>query len=414
MKEIVIQQFWDAKMVFGKQLKTSENQSIIILNFGKLNHAQGPDFLEAEVEIDGIRNYGAIEIHVNASDWFKHKHESDEKYTSVILHVVWKNDSKAIDKMGRILPILELQNYFTKKELQNSQIITSLNGEFPCQQFQNKVLLSDKYQQLSFAQSERWNRKADEVIVNHHKFKGDWQKVIMVQFAKYWVDAQNRNSMIWLAEHSEISRMQRFSHHEMLAYWLGRSQIKYDNQVVQSKESKLIETYVFLQRKFDIETPKLNWYFGKIRPNAFPNIRLWQWAQWLSKNECNLSNWLELTSYEELVEALSTSSEWINPKTQEPEIIINGMQHIQQLIINAVIPIWLAYGKIHHNQTFADHGIQILERISPEINNITRKMNWLNIMNYSAKNSQQLMAQYEHYCKPKKCLECMIGQTILR
>ena len=414
MKELVIQQFWNAKMVFGKQLKTTKNQSIVILNFGKLNHAQGPDFLEAEVEIDGVRNYGAIEIHVDASDWFKHKHESDEKYTSVILHVVWKNDKDAFDKTGRILPILELRNYFTKKELQNSQFISTLNGEFPCQQFQNKVLLSDKYQQLTFAQAERWNRKADEVIVNHHKFKGDWQKTIMVQFAKYWVDAQNRESMIWLAEHSELNRMQRFSHHEMLAYWLGRSQLKLDNQVVQSKESKLIETYVFLQRKFDIETPKLNWYFGKVRPNAFPNVRIWQWAQWLIQNECNLSHWLELKSYEELVKALGASSEWINHKSNETEIVINGMQHIQQLIINAVIPIWLAYGKIHHNQTITDHSFQILERISPETNSITRKMNWFMIMNDSAKNSQQLMAQFEHFCKPKKCLECMIGQTILR
>jgi hypothetical protein len=414
VKEIVLQQFWNAKMVFGKQLKTTENKTIIILNFGTLNNAQGPDFLEAEVEIDGVRNYGAIEIHVNASEWFKHNHHHDEKYNAVILHVIWANDKIARDKSGRILPILELKKYFTEKELQNSQLVKMQNVEFPCQQFHHQILLSDKYQQLTFAQAERWNRKAEEVIINHHKFKGDWQKVILVQFAKYWVDSQNRNSMIWLAENSVISRMQRFSHNEMLAYWLGRSQIKFENQVTRSKEIKIIETYVFLQRKFDIETPKLNWYFGKIRPNAFPNIRLWQWAQWLMKNECNLSKWLALKSYEELIEELSTSSEWINSKSKETEIIINGMQHIQQLIINAVVPIWLAYGKIHHNQTFADHGIQILERISPETNNITRKMNWLSIMNYSAKNSQQLMAQYEHYCKPKKCLECIIGQNFLK
>jgi hypothetical protein len=249
------------------------------------------------------------------------------------------------------------------------------------------------------------------VLLNHHKFKGDWQKVIMVQFAKYWVDSQNRNSMIWLAENSNTNRMKRFSHHEMLAYWLGRSQMKFENLVAHSKHSKIIETYIFLQRKFEIETPNLNWYFGKIRPNAFPNIRLWQWSQWLSKNECDLSSWLALKSYEELVEELSTSSEWINPMSNHSEIIINGMQHIQQLIINAVIPIWLAYGEIHQNKAFAEHSIQILERISPEVNSITRKMNWLSIMNVSAKNSQQLMAQYEHYCKPKKCLECIIGQS---
>ena len=62
MIELVIQHFWNAKMVFGKTLKTTENQSIIIRNFGTLNHAQGPDFLEAEIEIDGIKNYGAVEI----------------------------------------------------------------------------------------------------------------------------------------------------------------------------------------------------------------------------------------------------------------------------------------------------------------------------------------------------------------
>ena len=414
MKELVIQQFWDAKMVFGKQLKTTENRSIVIRNFGILNHAQGPDFLEAEVEIDGIHNYGAVEIHVNASEWFKHNHQKDEKYNSVILHVVWKNDKKAVDKSGRILPVLALSDYFTEKELQNSQLSKMQNVEFTCQMFHHQIPISDKYHQLTFAQSERWNRKAEEVIVNHHKFKGDWQKVIMVQFAKYWVDSQNRNSMIWLAENSNTNRMKRFSHHEMLAYWLGRSQMKFENLVAHSKHSKIVETYIFLQRKFEIETPNLNWYFGKIRPNAFPNIRLWQWAQWLSKNECNLSTWLELKSYEELVEALSASSEWINPKSNQTEIIINGMQHIQQLIINAVVPVWLAYGEIHQNKAFAEHSIQILERISPETNNITKKMNWLSIVNYSAKNSQQLMAKYEYYCKPKICLECMIGQNFLK
>lgn len=410
MKELIIQQFWDAKMVYGKPLKTTQNQSIIILNFGKLNHAQGPDFLEAEVEIDGVRNYGSIEIHVDASDWFKHKHESDEKYTSVILHVVWKNDGTAYDKTGRILPILELQQYFSLKELQNSQIINTLNGEFPCRQFQNKVSLSDKYQQLTFAQSERWKRKAEEVIVNHHKFKGDWQKTIMVQFAKYWVDTQNRESMIWLAEHTEINRLQRFSQHEMLAYWFGRSQLQYNY----STDTKLIENYIFLQRKFDIQTPKLQWFYGKVRPNAFPNVRMWQWAQWLIQNECKLSHWLDLKNYPQLIDELSTFSEWINPNSKEIENLINGKQHIQQLIINAVIPIWLAYGKIHQNQAITEHSFQILECIHPETNNITRKMKWLMVINQSAKNSQQLMAQYVHFCKPKKCLECMIGQTILK
>lgn len=414
VKEIIIQQFWDAKFAITKHLKTTENQPIIIHNFGTLNHAQGPDFLEASIEINGIIHHGAVEIHVKASEWFLHQHQNDEKYNSVVLHVVWKNDEIVTDKTGRLIPVLELKQFFTEKDLHKSQEIIALNGEFPCQFFQKNVPFSEKYQQLTFAYAERLNRKTEDILLLHHKFKGDWQKVIMVQFSKYWMDHQNRNSMIWLAENTSIRRLQRFSKSEMLAYWLGRSQISISRLFKPIEKSNLVENYIFLKRKFEIETPNLPWYFGKIRPSAFPNIRLWQWALWLSKQDSLLSHWLEPKSYLQLIEQLSSSSQYYPNNSEHVELVLNGSQHIQQLIINAVIPIWVTYGKLHHNQQITEHALEILDQIVPENNRITRKMEWLTVMNQSAKHSQQLMAQYECFCKKKKCLECMIGQSYLK
>jgi len=53
--------------------------------------------------------YGDIEIHINASDWIKHKHQNNKRYNSVILHVVWKNDQDIRNYNGELIPCLELE-----------------------------------------------------------------------------------------------------------------------------------------------------------------------------------------------------------------------------------------------------------------------------------------------------------------
>jgi len=58
VKEDVIQQFWKSKLALGKALKTTQNQSIVIRNFGQLNLGQGPDFSGAEIEIDNVLQCG--------------------------------------------------------------------------------------------------------------------------------------------------------------------------------------------------------------------------------------------------------------------------------------------------------------------------------------------------------------------
>ncbi len=52
------------------------------------NHEEGPDFLNALIEMDGRLVRGDVEIHCDAKDWHAHGHDRDPRYNHVILHVV--------------------------------------------------------------------------------------------------------------------------------------------------------------------------------------------------------------------------------------------------------------------------------------------------------------------------------------
>lgn len=56
--------------------------------------AGGPDYQEAVLSYQGVSLLrGAVEFHVRASDWYRHGHDRDRAYNSVILHVVGQNDT---------------------------------------------------------------------------------------------------------------------------------------------------------------------------------------------------------------------------------------------------------------------------------------------------------------------------------
>ncbi|RZK65239.1 MAG: DUF2851 family protein, partial [Pedobacter sp.] len=71
-----------------------------IIHPGNLNTHAGPDFTESRLLIDGRHWAGNVEIHTKSSDWQLHRHQINEAYESVILHVVYENDVSITNKSG--------------------------------------------------------------------------------------------------------------------------------------------------------------------------------------------------------------------------------------------------------------------------------------------------------------------------
>lgn len=61
-----------------------------------------------------------------------------------------------------------------------------------------------------------------------------------------------------------------------------------------------------------------------------------------------------------------------------------------------------------------DKGLDILEKLPPEQNNVIREWKRLGVKASSAYHTQALLQLKQQYCNPKRCLECAIGNTLLK
>jgi len=87
--EKLIQKIWLRGEFEKDALRTTDGGSIRILSPGKWNlSGEGPDFLEAEIEIAGSTVLGDVEIHFRSSDWRAHGHHENPSFERVVLHVI--------------------------------------------------------------------------------------------------------------------------------------------------------------------------------------------------------------------------------------------------------------------------------------------------------------------------------------
>jgi hypothetical protein len=74
---------------FCKTQSWSNDLRLQGLNAGQLNLFEGPDYQDADFELDGKIYHGDVEIHRNTNEWYHHHHHLDRRYNSVQLHLVW-------------------------------------------------------------------------------------------------------------------------------------------------------------------------------------------------------------------------------------------------------------------------------------------------------------------------------------
>jgi len=84
------------------------------------------------------------------------------------------------------------------------------------------------------------------------------------------------------------------------------------------------------------------------------------------------------------------------------------------LIINAAVPLLVAYSKQRQQPELLDKALRWLSELPAENNRITREWETLEMKVKTAADSQALIEWYNHYCSAKRCLECNIGATLVR
>jgi hypothetical protein len=415
----------------NNDLQTTEGEHVDIVATGYRNTNSGPDFLEAKIQIGDKLWAGHVEIHVKSSDWNRHGHQTDKAYQNVILHVVYENDTKSND-----LPTLELKGRFDETLFANYQRFISSKNWIPCEKSIAQVPVFTRLSWLDRMAVERLESKAEAVIkiLNANQF--DWEDTLYKLLMRYFGLKVNNEAFETLANILPFKTLLKHADNllQVEAMLMGCAGFL-ENDFTEDYPLLLKREFNVMKAKFNLLTmPAERWKFMRMRPSNFPTIRLAQMAQLIHKNGCLFSKIREAKNAAE-VKALfdvAASDYWethyrFNQRLPNPPDPLKRGSHGSRktskhlgdataniLIINAVVPLLFCYGKLHKDESMCETAMQFLEETEAEDNAIIRHFAQCGIKAENAMQSQALLHLYNMYCKRKRCLECRIGNVLLK
>ena len=256
MKEDFLHYIWKHKLVASRQLKTTKNESIQIINPGNHNHNTGPDFFNAQLKIDNQLWAGNVEIHVKSSDWFVHGHENDSNYDAIILHVVWEHDVDVYRKDNLLIPTLELKNYLDKNVITNYKKLFStpqkwINCESDIASI-DQFLLNNWLERLYI---ERLEQKSNIIQQLLDDSKNDWEAVLFKMLSKSFGLKVNGEAFLNLASSIDFSilRKEKQNLKSIEALLFGQAGLLNDN-IQDGYYQVLKQEYDYLQVKHKLKS----------------------------------------------------------------------------------------------------------------------------------------------------------------
>ncbi|MFC4873855.1 DUF2851 family protein [Negadavirga shengliensis] len=416
---------WKYQYFDKKLLQTSQGLPLSILKIGYHNRHEGPDFMEAQIQLDGIDYFGHIEIHMHSSDWKNHQHQRDTRYNAVILHVVWKHDQEPCREDGTTIPTLELQGKVMLDVVRNYERLLFSQRKILCSEGLSLIPEILRFSMLEKALVERLQQKSEAVLGLLEQNQNDWEETAYQWLFYCFGFKTNSDAMLKLAKSLSFKLLKKNSGRPEIQEALVFGQAGMLN-AEQGDEyyRKLRQEYLFLVKKYNLKNGVYpgEWKFMKVRPSNYPTIRLAQVAVLLGKSPNLFSNVLyELDNRETFHSILKVevSAYWRTHHYfgKENKKRLNGALSqvvLDLLAINFVIPLWYAYGRFSELADWQEKCFNFLQDIPAEQNGIIRKYEEEGWEPHNAYDSQGMLGLFNHYCSHKKCLDCKIGQTLLR
>ena len=424
MNEAFLFYIWQFQYFNKANLQTSEGEGITVRHPGTLNAHSGPDFFQAKIKIGIMEWVGNVEIHVNSSHWFDHHHNKDDAYENVILHVVWNHDAPVLRQDNSLIPTLELKSRVNEKLLLQYRRLVNNPHSIPCAPSLAHVKDVTKLSMLDQAVMQRLEAKATHIQQAFEKNNHDWEQTTYEALCRNFGFKVNAEPFEQLAQLLPYRILLKHVDqlHQVEALLFGQAGML-DQQWTDDYFNVLKREYSFLGKKYNLTSQKLKkaqWRFLRMRPANFPSLRMAQFACFICSHQNIFSKIIESTSYAELHKLFfaSQSEYWKHHyqffKPIKEEIGPIGKQSIDNILINTVVPLLVAYGKWKDDNSFVDRALDILSEIEPEENTITKQWVSLGVTNESALDSQALIELYNSFCMKRKCLDCKIGFALMQ
>ncbi|HET9056809.1 MAG TPA: DUF2851 family protein [Chitinophagaceae bacterium] len=416
MTERLLQYIWQMQFFNKAGLVTTNNEPLQIIFPGNYNNNQGPDFLETKIKIGNTILVGNAELHIKSSDWKNHKHSPDRHYKNVIIHVVWDDDVPV-----KNLPTLVLQNRVSKLLFDKYRDLMENKDFIPCQ---NRIAGIDGLLWQSWKERlliERLQRKSEEIFIHLTKTNNHWEEVLWWMIAGNFGGKVNKECFEDIAKSISINILAKHKKNiqQLEALLLGQAGILNDD-FEEAYPKLLYREYEFCKSKYNLREIKIPVSSLRMRPSSFPAVRLAQLAMLIHCSLHLFSKIKESNSLKETRKLLDVTANdyWHyhyvigELSSYKPKHV--GAQMVDNIFINTIIPVLFAYGQYHNEQLYKDRAVRWMEEIKAEENLITKKWSEMDVANKTAFDSQSLIELRNRYCLKRKCLDCVIGHTLLK
>jgi len=418
MKERLLQFIWQEKYFQLNNLVLESGEQLIIRDPGTWNHDQGPDFLNARILLDGTTWAGNVEIHVKSSQWYQHRHQTDPSYNNVILHVVWENDAP---RLSASLPTLVLQDRVSAILLERYEQLMQSGGQLVCQEWLPDITndyWANWKQQLIL---ERIQRKAKDLLNLYKSCNHNWNDASWCWMARYMGSVVNGDFFEQVAKSLPSRIMARHKDQviQLEALLLGQA-----NLLKESNPDPYVQLlqreYQYLQHKYQL--PELHGRMQKLRmrPTAFPEVRLAQLAMLWHQQGMFSRSWLEAEKLPDIARTLDITANdfWHYHFTLDEASPYQtkhiGEELIQQLLINVIIPYQYAAGVYQQQPALQQKAINWLSSLPAERNALIKQWQRAGATSETALESQALIELKKYYCEARRCLDCSIGRYLLK
>lgn len=402
--EKLLHYVWKHRILPLKSLQTTDGEAVEVLDPGLHNHDQGPDFFNAKVRIADTVWVGNVEIHLHASDWVLHGHESDSRYDNTILHVVQFANHEANTSNGKRIPtlVLPIPDHVVKhyRELQTTE-------DYPrCHQLIPSLPALKVNSWMDTLLANRLAERAGRVQQRVDQLGGDWERATFVTLSRNFGFGLNGDAFERWAQLVPLAAAGKHRNNlfQLEAIFLGVGGLIDDVAMVRTAEEveRLRQEFAFLRHKFSINVvmTKTEWKFLRTRPQSMPQVRLLQLARLFHEGQTSMSRLIETESVAELRTLLRATGLSANSANL--------------IIINTVVPLLYAYGQSRHMEVPQERAIALLQALPAENNFILRQWKACGLNVSSAADSQALIELKRNYCDRLDCLRCRFAYEYLR
>ena len=413
----LLQFIWQFSYFNTANLATTEGEKLSIVFPGTWNKDGGPDFTAAKIKIGETTFFGNVELHLKTSDWERHGHDNDHQYRNVILHVVFQHDKE----LRNNIPVLVLEPRISTLLLERYNALMNADSFIPCGAAISSVKEITWVSWKERLLVERLTRKSAHILSLLHESHQHWEETLWRMLARNFGMKVNSEAFEAVAKSISITVLAKHKAtiHQIEALLFGQAGLL--NEDFDEEYPRLLQReYRYLQKKLSLQPVSVPLQFLRMRPVNFPTIRLAQLAALIYQSAHLFSKIIEANELSEMTALFQVTANdfWHYHYTFKQVAAFKkktlGSAAIENIVINTIVPLLFAYGIYHSADHYKDKALRWLESLAGEKNAITTGFSRLGVNGRSAYDSQALIELKNEYCSQKKCLQCAVGNALLR